>query len=90
MRDRVKKKRPFRWNIFVDPSVVRLESCMIVLSAPEGRSMVAGEFMPRLKRTFHHVAQRRDDHFPAPQPEDESPGYHHPVPPGRLILPAKT
>jgi hypothetical protein len=24
------------------------------------------------------------------QPGDESPGYHHPVPPGRLTLTAKT
>jgi len=42
--------------------------------------------MPRLKRIFHPVAQRRYDHFPALQPEDDSPGYHHPFSPRRFIL----
>ena len=71
-------------------SIVRLESCMVVIFAPEGRTMVAGAFMPRIKRIFHHVAQRRDDAFSLPRPGDESPGYYHPVPPGHLPLAAKT
>jgi len=52
--------------------------------------IVAGAFRPRLERIYDPFAALQDDDSPSPQPEDESFGYHHPVPSGRSILSAKT